>query len=214
MLASEHAWLWSRSHDGGGPHRELFRRIAHWLMQEPDLEEEALRASEQEGTLAVDRRTLADGPVVVRVVDPDGRESPVEMAARAAGLWQGEVKDASPGLYRLASDDLETLVIVGGTLGAELANVVSTGSTLQPLSEATGGVVHGMEDGIPTVRRVAAGRPYHGSDWIAFPRRDAYRVASTELRSLLPPWLAVVLVLCALAVSWMLESGVGRFRRM
>lgn len=214
LLASEHAWLWSRSHDGGGPHRELFRRIAHWLMKEPDLEEESLHASEHEGSLAVNRRTLADETVAVRVVDPEGRESPVEMVEIAPGRWQGMVKDASPGHYRFWSGNLETLAIVGGTLGSELEDVVSTGSALQPLAEATGGTVRRMADGIPSVHRVATGRPYHGGDWIAFPRREAYRVASTELRSLMPPWLAVALVLCALAVSWIRESGAGRIRRM
>ena len=79
VLASEHAWLWSRGHGGGGPHRELFRRIAHWLMREPDLEEEALRASEMDGALVVSRRTLEEEPAQVHVLDPEGRESIVEL---------------------------------------------------------------------------------------------------------------------------------------
>ena len=42
MLGSDHAWLWSRGFEGGGPQLELLRRLAHWLMQEPELEEEVL----------------------------------------------------------------------------------------------------------------------------------------------------------------------------
>ena len=209
VLASEHAWLWSRGHGGGGPHRELFRRVAHWLMREPDLEEEALRAKEADGAVLVSRRTLEEEPAEVRVVDPDGREALVNMEAVAPGLWQGAVEDAAPGLYRFASGEMETLAIVGGRRGRELEEVVSTGEALMPLAQATGGIVRRLSDGIPSIRRVAAGRPAFAADWLAFPRRDAYRVASTELRSLMPPWLAVVLILCALAAAWIWESGAG-----
>ena len=44
LLLSDQAWLWARGYQGGGPHLDLLRRIAHWLMKEPALEEEALRA--------------------------------------------------------------------------------------------------------------------------------------------------------------------------
>ncbi|MCC7168291.1 MAG: hypothetical protein IT565_12050, partial [Rhodospirillales bacterium] len=47
LLASDSLWLWGRGFDGGGPQAELMRRIAHWLMKEPALEEEALAARGQ-----------------------------------------------------------------------------------------------------------------------------------------------------------------------
>jgi hypothetical protein len=43
LLLSDHIWLWARGYDGGGPHLDLLRRLSHWLMKQPDLEEEALR---------------------------------------------------------------------------------------------------------------------------------------------------------------------------
>src|SRR5579883_2032606 len=45
LLLSDHIWLWARGFEGGGPHLDLLRRLSHWLMKEPDLEEEALRLS-------------------------------------------------------------------------------------------------------------------------------------------------------------------------
>ena len=33
MLLSDHAWLWARGYEGGGPHAALLRRLLHWLMQ-------------------------------------------------------------------------------------------------------------------------------------------------------------------------------------
>jgi hypothetical protein len=58
LLLSDHIWLWSRGHDGGGPQAELLRRIAHWLMREPELEEEDLTARIEAGRLTVTRRSL------------------------------------------------------------------------------------------------------------------------------------------------------------
>src|SRR5262249_54365155 len=43
LLLSDHIWLWARGYEGGGPHLDLLRRLSHWLMKQPDLEEEALR---------------------------------------------------------------------------------------------------------------------------------------------------------------------------
>ena len=37
LMLSDHGWLWARGFEGGGPHVDLYRRLAHWLMKEPDL---------------------------------------------------------------------------------------------------------------------------------------------------------------------------------
>ena len=208
VLASEHAWLWSRGHRGGGPHRELFRRIAHWLMREPDLEEESLQAREEDGQLVVLRRSLAEGPAEIRLRDPDGRDLPLEMIRVAPGLWRGVVEEPDPGLYRATSGELGTLAIIGGG-GREFDSVIATDARLRTLVVGTGGSIRRLAAGVPRVDRVADGGPMAGSDWIGLPRRGAHRVLGTELRRLLPPWLALLLVLAALAVAWWREAGAG-----
>ncbi len=62
MLLSDQGWLWARGFEGGGPHVSLYRRIAHWLMKEPELEEEALKARATGRTLEVTRQTIGDAP--------------------------------------------------------------------------------------------------------------------------------------------------------
>ena len=61
LLASDQAWLWGRGYEGGGPQLELLRRLAHWLMKEPELEEEALSATAEGQTLTITRRSLSRG---------------------------------------------------------------------------------------------------------------------------------------------------------
>ena len=60
LLLSDHIWLWARGYEGGGPHLDLLRRLSHWLMKQPDLEEEALRLSARGRELDVERQTMAD----------------------------------------------------------------------------------------------------------------------------------------------------------
>ena len=57
---SDQEWLWARGFEGGGPQAELLRRLAHWLMKEPELEEERLSASIINGQIAIERHTMAD----------------------------------------------------------------------------------------------------------------------------------------------------------
>ena len=60
LLLSDHIWLWARGYEGGGPHLDLLRRTSHWLMKQPDLDEEALRLQVQGHDLVVLRQTMAD----------------------------------------------------------------------------------------------------------------------------------------------------------
>ncbi len=91
LLLSDQIWLWSRGHDGGGPQGELLRRVAHWLMKEPALEENALTAHVKEGRLTVLRRSTDPAPPgPVTVTDPDGKISTVQLAAGRAGRGDGQ----------------------------------------------------------------------------------------------------------------------------
>ena len=62
MLLSDQGWLWARGFEGGGPHVALYRRIAHWLMKEPELEEERLTAGGRGMTLDIAARRCATIP--------------------------------------------------------------------------------------------------------------------------------------------------------
>ena len=92
LLLSDQIWLWSRGHQGGGPQAELLRRVAHWLMKEPELEENALTARADHGSLAIERRSTEEGPPgEVTVTDPEGRAQKLTLAptrpGRGSGRW-------------------------------------------------------------------------------------------------------------------------------
>src|SRR5690606_31418973 len=113
MLLSDHGWLWARGFEGGGPHVSLYRRMAHWLMKEPELEEERLTASGRGMTLEITRQTMSDDPGPATVISPSGQSMDVALASDSPGLFTGSVETDEIGLYQIGNGDLTALAHVG-----------------------------------------------------------------------------------------------------
>ena len=77
QIMSDHIWLWARGYEGGGPHAELLRRIAHWLMKEPELEENDLRANVRGNMIEILRRSLEADSRAAEVTAPSGARQTV-----------------------------------------------------------------------------------------------------------------------------------------
>ncbi len=176
-LLSDHMWLWSRGYEGGGPQAELLRRTAHWLMREPDLEEDVLRAFARGDSLEIDRRTLDGELAPVRLTGPDGSTRDVTLTEVGAGHGTATVQIDRPGLYRLTDGTRTALVAVGALNPVELTDVATTEDRLAPVAEATGGGIQWLaEDGVPTLRRVAADRAASGRGWFGLRANGDYVV--------------------------------------
>ncbi|MEM8759615.1 MAG: hypothetical protein AAGE83_04715, partial [Pseudomonadota bacterium] len=140
LLASDHAWLWSRGYEGGGPQADLLRRTAHWLMKEPELEEEALLARAEPGAVVVERRSLEENPgEVVVATTPEGETLEVSLAAEGPGRWGARIENAAEGLWRFNADGLDAVAAVGPASPREYTEPIASGEALAPLVEATGG---------------------------------------------------------------------------
>ncbi|WP_417243527.1 hypothetical protein [Celeribacter sp.] len=206
VLGSDHAWLWTRGVEGGGPQLELLRRLAHWMMKEPELEEEALTATAQGNTMTITRRTLAEGARSVTIVTPDGTTETVALDEVSPGRFVAEYEGAQMGLYRLTEGGEEAVMVLGPAAPREFEETIATGERLAPVVATTRGGVVALTDGMPDIRRVAEGRPASGRGWIGITPRDAYLTQSTSLKPLLPPW-AWLLILSALTVFAWLREG-------
>jgi len=205
-LLSDQTWLWARGYEGGGPDAELLRRLAHWLMKEPELEEERLTASIQNGEIAIERRTMAQSAKPVTLTAPSGKTSTVELTKTEPGLWRGAAKVNELGLYRLTDGTLSAVAASGPLNPKEVADMRATDFILAPLARASGGSVHWLSDGLPSIRRVEPGARASGNDWIGLRRNGAYRVTSVQQHPLLPAWLAVILLLGVLLLAWRVEG--------
>ena len=207
QLLSDHAWLWTRGFENGGPQAELLRRLAHWLMKEPDLEEEQLRATASGEGLVVSRRSLDENERRVVVTGPAGEERSAILAPAANGLAQTRIGVEGIGLYRLDDGDKTAVAAVGPLNPLELSDVRTTAERLAPAAQATGGSITWLTaSAVPDVRRVGRGQTAAGPGWIGLIRNDRYLVTGVAQLSLMPPWLALVLILGLIAWCWWREA--------
>jgi hypothetical protein len=205
-LLSDQVWLWARGYEGGGPQGEFLRRLAHWLMQEPELEEERLTANISNGQIAVERRTMADTAAPVTITTPSGKTSSLTLTKVEPGTWRGAQKAEELGLYRFNDGKFATVAASGPLNPREVADMRATDTILSPVAQASGGSVSWLSEGLPDIRRVGPDAVASGAGWIGLRANGAYRVTSVEQQPLLPPWVALVLVLGTLLLAWRLEG--------
>jgi len=209
MLLSDQIWLWSRDHDGGGPQAELLRRLAHWLMKEPDLEETALTAHVEQGRLTVERRTTQEGPPgTVAVTTPDGEKNTLALADLRPGRATATMPAPAPGVWQASDGTLTAYAAAGAANPLELADLRATATLLAPLVRASGGSIHWLApDGAPELRRSEPGHETAGGSWIGLQRRHDHLVTGIAATPLLPAWLALPLLLGLAVMAWRREGA-------
>jgi hypothetical protein len=207
QLMSDHAWLWARGYEGGGPQQELLRRLAHWLMKEPELEENALMATALGNGLSITRQSLDDRTGEVTITAPSGATSTVPLTAEAPGRAGAEIRVAEAGLYRITDGELETIVTVGELNPMEWRDPRATPELLDPIVEASGGRMAWLADErLPAVRQVAQDRDRGGQGWIGMLDHQRFIVRGIDSTPLLPTWLALLLIVGGMAMAWRAEG--------
>ena len=218
LFLSDHAWLWARGFRDGGPHLDLLRRLGHWLMKEPDLEEEALRASARGRNIEIERQTLGDNPAPATITAPDGSVRTVPFEAGRPGLFVARTAASEFGLHKITTENLTAFASVGPENPRELMEVVSDPGKLQTLAEATGGSSRriGQENGsgvtIPRIVPVRSGRQFAGADWIGLRISDSGIVRGVSISPLFVGLIGLAILFGALVAGWIGESG-RRFKR-
>ncbi|HWP27358.1 MAG TPA: hypothetical protein VNL39_13535 [Xanthobacteraceae bacterium] len=211
LLLSDHIWLWARGYEGGGPHLDLLRRLSHWLMKQPDLEEEALRLSVRGRDLVVERQTMADTVGEVTLTSPSGATRTMTLQAGEDGLWRSIVRVNELGLWRASDGKLSALVHVGPPNPREFAEVTSSTAVLRPLTDATGGATRrlatqGSEVAMPRVVAMRASDTYKGDDWIGLKLREASVVRGIGVLPIFAGLLGMLLLVGSLAATWAREG--------
>jgi len=205
-LLSDHIWLWARGYDGGGPQGELLRRLSHWLMKEPELEEENLSAVIKQGKLEITQRTLKENFSPVTITTPDGQSSTEETIAANPGLGKLTVPATQTGLYKIEAGGVSVLAASGELNPLEYSDLRSTANILKPVAEATDGGIFRANDGLPSIRRVKPGRDKNGEQWMGFTQNNGYSITGYKQHSLIPPLVSLLLALGLLIGAWWREG--------
>ncbi|MCJ2010005.1 hypothetical protein [Methylobacterium sp. J-092] len=216
LMLSDHAWLWARGYQDGGPYLDLLRRLAHWLMKEPALEEEALRAqmTGRGREVRVERQTMAEATDPVTVTSPTGKVSTLTLKPSEPGLFGATFEAAELGLHTLRSGTLAAFVSVGPPNPRELADVFSDTERLKPVADASGGSIRRVADAsgavaVPRLQSVRGGR-LSGADWIGFRPSDSAVIRGVEVYPLALGLAALALLAAAVLAMWLVEGRRGR----
>jgi hypothetical protein len=209
ILLSDQAWLWARGYEGGGPHDELFRRVAHWLMGEPELDEERLSARVVDGELEVTRNTLADEVPELEIEWPSGVQESVEMDETGLGVYTERMTAREQGLVRLRSGDLTTVTASGALNPLEYRDLRPDPEGFAALVDSSEGGIFtlGEEIDLPEFRRTNARARQAGINWAGLKRNNAYLVTDAQSVPLAPGLLIALLALGLLALAWRREGA-------
>ena len=206
LLASDQAWLWNRGYEGGGPQLELLRRLAHWMMGEPELEEEALTASAEGQTVRIERRTLSEDVPPLTITGPDGTVTELPLSSAAPGRFEAVFTGPEIGLYRLENGDQISVIGLGPAAPREFVETIANAAVLEPAVSALRGGINRLEEGLPSLRNVRAGRPAAGRGWIGLTPRDAYETRDVRQTPILPAWLVLILSAGLITAAWLREG--------
>jgi hypothetical protein len=220
LLTSDHAWLWARGFEGGGPHSDLLRRLSHWLMKEPDLEEERLLASAKGLKITLERHSMGETVGPVRLTAADGSTVEVALEAAGPGIWRGTADVKLPGLYKAASDGPDaplTAVVHAGTEDPrEMNDVTATADVLQPLAAQSGGGIFWtgakasaaapQKVEVPRINMLATAKVFSGSGWMALKDREAYVTRGVKIFPLFTGLLALAALLALITLAWWREG--------
>jgi hypothetical protein len=210
LVLSDQIWLWARGYEGGGPHIDLLRRLSHWLMKQPDLEEEALRLLVHGHEITVQRQTMGDTVAPVIVTSPSGMAQTLALDQAEPGVWRKAIDASELGLWRATDGKLTTLVNVGPANPREFSDVTSTTEVMAPLAEATGGdsrrLIVGSAMDVPRVVGVRSSGTLRGDDWIGLRLREASVVRGIGVLPMFAGLLGLLLLVGSLALTWAREG--------
>jgi hypothetical protein len=213
LLLSDHAWLWARGYEGGGPHVDLLRRLAHWLMKEPDLEEEALSARAGRNEITIERRTVKGQVGEATMTTPSGREVKFALDQRAPGRFAKTLSTDEPGVHRITMDGLNAIAIAGEMNAPEFQRVVATDEPLRPILDTTGGgafflggTAGAAASAVPAISMMRSGHHFSGASWLGLKARDAFEVTAVSYTPLIAGFAALALGLGLLSLTWYREG--------
>ena len=195
---------------GGGPHLDLLRRLAHWLMKEPDLEEEALRASAPGRDIRVERQTMADTREPVTVTAPSGESATLTLKQAEPGLWRGTLRHRRAGPVARQRRQADGARQCRPANPREFQDVVSTTERLAGLAAETRGSVRRIAGSnglsLPRVASVASGGSFAGEGWIGFKEPHVSVVRGVSVLPLFGGLLGLALLLGFLSLTWAREG--------
>ena len=221
LLTSDQAWLWARGYEGGGPHSDLLRRLSHWLMKEPDLEEERLIASARGLHVTLERRSMEDkvGPVTLSGPGGETTQVTLETGRQRRLARRRRCENPRPLQAQTApTGELQAVAHAGIDDPIEMSEVTATDAKLQPIADATGGGTFWMSASaegtranpssvsVPRVSMLSNAKVLAGSGWMGLKDREAFVTRGVKLTPMFTGLSALAMLLLLVSLAWWREG--------
>ena len=211
QLLSDQGWLWARGFEGGGPDVALYRRMAHWLMAEPELEEEALTAVSSGNAVEIIRQSMGKEVPDAEVTSPTGEKQTLKLTEAEPGLFKGRLVTSEIGLFSITNGDLSALVHAGPLDAPEFKSIISTDAILKPLTDATNGSIRRINATgagliLPDIVPVTGTAESAGPNWIGLRRTTETELLGINRLPLFGGLIGLALLLSAFAATWWREG--------
>ena len=206
QLLSDQGWLWARGFDGGGPEADLLKRIAHWAMKQPELEEERIAAHGQGLDIVVDRYGLKPSYESATSRSPSGKESPVPLKEIGPGHFQGRFTPDEAGTYALLDGPLQAVAVAGNGDAKEVNDLLATAKKLAPATTATGGGIFWLEDAMPRLTTQGPSQNYAGAGYMALRANGLTKTLAVRELDLFATLLSLAALLVLVSLMWRREG--------
>ncbi|MDI2112401.1 DUF7408 domain-containing protein [Commensalibacter nepenthis] len=212
LLLSDQIWLWSKGIHEQGPQAELLRRLSHWLMKEPELEEEQLTAFIKNQQLTVEWHTIQNDKNTQEftVTSPSGSIQPLHFTDQKNGKATATIPAKEDGLWKITNGILTAYAAPQNSDPIEMTDLAVTQQKLFPLFKNYGHV-YWLGDNpdhltIPELQIVKNNNVTGNSITMEFPEHVTYTTTKQSIHPILSPWFALIVGLGSIFMAWYRES--------
>jgi hypothetical protein len=208
QILSDQSWVWTKSENNKGPQADLLRRLVHWLMKEPDLEENELSVRIDDDTIIITKNSLTIDKKPVISSSPSNITEEIILEDIGKGKQIGKIISPEEGIWKFSSGNSKVSLIVGNSNSTEYLDVRSTDNLIKPLVNYSLGSVHWLNDKsiIPTIKHMSKNKLSINNNILQLVKNEKYFIKSLKQSSLTPWYIILILSLLLLFSAWYRES--------
>ena len=208
QILSDQSWVWTKSGVNKGPQADLLRRLVHWLMKEPELEENELSAKIDNDTILITKNSLNLDKKPIISTSPDNIKEEIVLEDIGRGKQIGKILSPKEGTWKFSSGNSQISLIVGNSNSSEYLDVRATDNIVKPLVSYTSGSINWVnnEKNIPKIKQIQKNKLTDNSKNIQLIKNEKYYVKNIQQSSLTPWYFVLIFSLILLFLSWYRET--------
>jgi len=193
VLTSDNIWLWSKYPSSKGVYSDLQRKLAHWLMKEPELEEGYIKITRKDKALKISQRIQETEIKTINVDKPNGEKIILDLK-KNNGWAEAEMEADKTGIYKFYNEKGSTVAVVGNSDSKEFTDMIATDLKLNNAVKQFRGKTIWY-----------SGESLSAHDFNLQPK-NSYQVNGMERVNIFSPWIYILFVMAGFLYVWRRES--------